>query len=186
MSPEELVGLLADADRLAVVSALALGAKTTAEVVERTSVDAKRISKAVTRLAKAGLIGTADGLVLHAHLFAEAARAAAPPKQYEDHGYADPKDEATLRAFVRDGQLTGMPAQPARRTLVLEHVARSFEPGVHYLEREVTELLQPWCAAGATDHVTLRRYLVDESLLSREGGEYWRSGGTVDIEVRGY
>ncbi|TDQ05699.1 hypothetical protein EV186_1011677 [Labedaea rhizosphaerae] len=181
MSPEELVGLLADADRLAAVSALALGARTNPEIVERTGIDGKRVSKAVTRLAKAGLVGSdADGLVLHAHLFADAARAAAPPKQYEDHGYADPKAEATLRAFVRDGQLTGMPAQPTRRRLVLEHVARSFEPGVHYPERAVTELLEPWCAAGATDHVTLRRYLVDEGLLSREGGEYWRSGGPVD------
>ena len=26
---------------------------------------------------------------------------------------------------------------------------------------------------------TLRRYLVDEDLLSRSGGEYWRTGGTV-------
>jgi hypothetical protein len=24
------------------------------------------------------------------------------------------------------------------------------------------------------------RYLVDEGLLSREDGEYWRSGGTVE------
>lgn len=180
MTPEELVGLLADEDRLAVVSALALGARSTAEIVERAGIDEKRAGKAVTRLAKAGLIGTGDGgLVLHTHLFAEAARASAAPKEYENHGYADPKDEATIRAFVRDGTLTGMPAQPARRTLVLEHVVQSFEPGVRYLEREVTELLKPWCAAGATDHVTLRRYLVDQGLLSREGGEYWRSGGPV-------
>lgn len=181
MSPEELVGLLADADRLAAVSALALGARNGSEISERTGIDAKRITKAVLRLTKAGLVGTDDGgLVLHTHLFGEAARAAAPVKEHEDHGYANPKDEATLRAFVRAGRLTGMPAQPARRRLVLEHVARSFEPGVRYLERQVTELLEPWCAAGASDHVTLRRYLIDEGLLSRADGEYWRSGGPVD------
>lgn len=180
MTPEELVGLLADPDRLAAVSALALGARDRSEIVERTGVDAKRIGKAVTRLARAGLVGTDDtGLVLHTHLFAEAARAAAPPKRYEDHGYADPKAEATLRAFVRDGRLIGLPAQPARRTLVLEHVAQAFEPGVRYPERAVTERLAPWCAAGVTDHVTLRRYLVDEGLLSRADGEYWRTGGAV-------
>jgi hypothetical protein len=27
----------------------------------------------------------------------------------------------------------------------------------------------------------LRRYLVDEGLLSREAGVYWRSGGTVVV-----
>jgi hypothetical protein len=34
------------------------------------------------------------------------------------------------------------------------------------------------------DHAALRRYLVDENLLSREGGVYWRTGGYVDV-VRG-
>lgn len=181
MTPDELVGLLADPDRLAAVSALALGARSTPEIVERAGLDAKRANKAVTRLTRAGLVGSDDtGLVLHTHLFTEAARAAAPPKEPEDHGYADPKAAATLRAFVRDGQLTGMPAQPARRALLLEHVAQSFEPGVRYAERQVTEHLKPWCAGGVSDHVTLRRYLVDAGLLSREEGEYWRSGGPVD------
>jgi hypothetical protein len=30
------------------------------------------------------------------------------------------------------------------------------------------------------DHAALRRYLVDEGFLTRDNGEYWRSGGTVD------
>jgi hypothetical protein len=29
------------------------------------------------------------------------------------------------------------------------------------------------------DYAALRRYLVDEEFLSRSGGLYWRSGGTV-------
>jgi hypothetical protein len=31
------------------------------------------------------------------------------------------------------------------------------------------------------DYAALRRYLVDESLLAREGGTYWRVGGTVEV-----
>jgi hypothetical protein len=31
------------------------------------------------------------------------------------------------------------------------------------------------------DHAALRRYLVDEGFLSREKGQYWRSGGRVDV-----
>jgi hypothetical protein len=30
------------------------------------------------------------------------------------------------------------------------------------------------------DTAALRRYLVDDGLLQREHGEYWRSGGTFD------
>jgi hypothetical protein len=32
------------------------------------------------------------------------------------------------------------------------------------------------------DHAALRRYLVDEGLLGRGAGEYWRTGGTVEID----
>ncbi len=31
------------------------------------------------------------------------------------------------------------------------------------------------------DVAALRRYLVDEGLLTREAGVYWRSGGTVEV-----
>lgn len=36
-------------------------------------------------------------------------------------------------------------------------------------------------AAFYDDYVTLRRHLIDEGLLSRASGEYWRTGGTVVI-----
>jgi hypothetical protein len=31
------------------------------------------------------------------------------------------------------------------------------------------------------DHASLRRFLVDEGFLSRRGGQYWRTGGPVDV-----
>ena len=70
-----------------------------------------------------------------------------------------------------------MPAKRSRRLVVLDHVARVFEPGRRYPEHEVNVLLRAFYA----DHAALRRYLVDEGLLSREDGQYWRSGGTVEI-----
>ncbi|MDQ3763470.1 MAG: DUF2087 domain-containing protein [Actinomycetota bacterium] len=86
-----------------------------------------------------------------------------------------------MRAFVRDGRLVRLPAQRSRRVAVLQHLAQSFQPGLHYSEKEVNGVLRAWCAGGEADHVSLRRHLVDEGLLSREGGEYWRSGGWVDV-----
>ena len=31
------------------------------------------------------------------------------------------------------------------------------------------------------DYAAIRRYLVDEGFLARERGEYWRTGGRVDL-----
>ena len=50
----------------------------------------------------------------------------------------------------------------------------SFEPGSNTLSGKWTRL-----RAWYPDHVTLRRYLVDEALLARERGVYWRIGGPV-------
>jgi hypothetical protein len=105
---------------------------------------------------------------------------ATPFRPIEDFGY-DKRTEALLRIFIQDGRLRRLPARRGRRRVVLEHVAvYSFEPGVRYAEREVDTVLRTWCEGGEADHVTLRRYLVDEGLLSRAHGVYWRTAGWVD------
>jgi len=80
-----------------------------------------------------------------------------------------------LRVFIRSGKIETMPAKQSRRRLLLDKIAQGFEPGVRYPEHRVNRFL----GAIYTDHAALRRYLVDEELLSRASGEYWRSGGTV-------
>ena len=89
--------------------------------------------------------------------------------------------ESVVRTFVRDGRLLRLPAQRSHRCTVLKHVVQAFEPGVRYTEKEVDAVLRTWCAGGTVDHVSLRRFLVDEGLVTREAGQYWRSGGWVDV-----
>ena len=173
-----IAGLLADPVRLRVVAALALGAGTIEEVAEASGLSLKDVVLAARRLARAGLVRR-DGheLELLTERFAEAARAAAENAPPPEPLSADPAEDAVLQAFLRDGRLVSIPAQQSKRRVVLEHLVHVFEPGVHYSEREVNALLAVWHA----DVAALRRYLVDEGLLSRAGGEYWRSGGYVEV-----
>jgi hypothetical protein len=174
-----LVGLLADPVRLRVVAALALGAGSIEDVATASGLPLKDVALAARRLARAGLV-TRDGhaLGLRAELFGAAARAAAeaapPPQPLSD----DPAEDAVLSAFVRDGRLTSIPVQLSKRRVVLDHIVRVFEPGLRYPEREVNALLAVW----HPDVAALRRYLVDEGMLSREAGLYWRTGGRVDVQ----
>ena|SRR5690348_15147337 len=93
---------------------------------------------------------------------------------HHDAFLADPP--AQLRPFVHDGRITALPAKRTRRRLLLDQVAQAFEPGRQYPESAVDEILK----AVFDDHCALRRYLVDESFLSRTAhGVYWRAGGTV-------
>jgi hypothetical protein len=173
-----IVGLLADPARLKVVAALALGAGTIEEVGTASGLPLKDVALAARRLARAGLVRRdGHGLALLTDRFAAAARVAAeqapPPEPLSE----DPAEDAVLSAFLRNGRLVSVPAQRSKRLLVLDHLVRIFEPGVRYPEREVNALLRTW----HPDVAALRRYLVDEGLLTREAGVYWRSGGYVEV-----
>ena len=70
-----------------------------------------------------------------------------------------------------------IPRQRKKRLLLLDLLAQEFEPGRHYSEREVNEILGRF----HDDTAALRRYLVDEEFMDREAGVYWRAGGTWNV-----
>jgi hypothetical protein len=85
--------------------------------------------------------------------------------------------DAVLRAFLdAHGRLSAIPSKHSKRLVVLDHLAQRFEPGAHYPETEVNRILREV----HDDVAALRRYLVEEGFLDREGGVYWRCGGSVD------
>jgi ADP-ribose pyrophosphatase YjhB (NUDIX family) len=169
--------MLAEPARLRVVAALALGARTVDDVGTLSGLEPREIAAALRRLQSAGLVTAEKGeLRLHEELFKSSARAAAPDPLPDAALSADPATAAVLRAFVRHGRITSFPVARAKRRLLLEHVAGGFEAGVRYPEHQVNDLLRAWY----DDYASLRRYLVDEQLLDRQDGVYWRIGGFVD------
>ena len=92
-------------------------------------------------------------------------------------GPVDDTNEDVVGRFVKNGRLVIMPSKRGKLRLVLDHIAQEFEPGKTYPEVEVNEVLRAY----HDDYAALRRYLVDEGFLTREGGVYWRSGGTVEV-----
>lgn len=94
-----------------------------------------------------------------------------------DHAVNQRAETAVMRAFFRDGRLAAIPARRKKRRIVLEHIVRVFEVGIVYSESEVNIILR----AFHDDHAALRRYLVDEEFLTRRDGNYWRTGGWVEV-----
>ena len=87
------------------------------------------------------------------------------------------QDTEIVGRFVKDGRLVIMPSKRSKLLLVLDHIAQDFELGRTYPEPEVNAVLEGY----HDDYAALRRYLVDEGFMTREGGVYWRSGGTVEV-----
>jgi hypothetical protein len=80
--------------------------------------------------------------------------------------------EKVLRAFVRDGRLVSIPAKPKKRELLLPFILeRCFPEDRDYEEKEVNQRL----ALLHRDVASLRRYLIDARLMTREAGIYRRA-----------
>jgi hypothetical protein len=180
--PEALVGLLAEEGRLRVVAAVVLGASTPSAVAGATGLDPKAVATALDRLIRGGLVEAtgAGGLRVAVERLKEVARQAAaarPRRGPEDFGATADQAEV-LRNYLVDGKLAQVPAQRSKRLVVLDFLAGQFEPGRTFPEEQVNYVLGRFHA----DYAALRRYLVEEELLERRDGFYWRTGGTVPVD----
>lgn len=180
-TPDDILRALADPERLRIAGALAERDAPAAGLSEALDLLIAKVRRHLSRLAAAGVVRLLPDrrtYRLDPETLRWAAEQVGPPR---DAGIAlsaaNEDEEAVLRAFFRNGRLTEIPMKASKRRVVLERIALEFEPGVRYQEREVNAVV----ARFATDHASLRRYLVDEGFLAREAGVYWRAGGRVDV-----
>jgi hypothetical protein len=201
--PRRLIALLADPGRLRVFAALVLAPKQGArpqDLAKSANVPVRDVIKTLIRLDEAGLAvrltegpdglgapgaaedgdpsddrwrATAETLRLATEANTRQADTALPPEPV----VRDPGTVSLLRGFFASGRLTHVPSAHAKRMVVLDYLAQSFEPGVRYEETKVNRILGKF----HDDYAALRRYLVDAGFLSRSENMYWRSGGSVGL-----
>ena len=75
-----------------------------------------------------------------------------------------------LQTYVIDDRLTQIPAQRKKRLVILQWLARKFEPGVRYPEAELNEIIK----RHHPDTAFLRRAMIEWKFMRREKGVYWR------------
>jgi hypothetical protein len=164
---KQVLGLLYQEDTLRVLAALVLNGTPEGSGLDR---DATR--RALDRLERGGLAVQEDDGRWQARRarFRELLHASAKPVP------AASPEEKVLQSFLVEGRLRAIPSKRDKQLIVLHYIAQVFEPGIRYSEKEVNVALR----AFHDDYAALRRYLVDDRLLSRENGVYWRSGGSVE------
>jgi len=83
------------------------------------------------------------------------------------------RDEAyrqkVIDTFFEYGKLKSIPMQKKKERIILEELAKAFEPNRRYTEREVNIILADF----HDDFCTLRRDMVGEKLLARDRQIYW-------------
>jgi hypothetical protein len=181
MSPEGLLRALADPERLAIAGALARGSGTASDLASTLDLPITRVRRHLARLSAAGLAEVGSDRRTW-RLIPEALREAAlevgPPREAGlALGATYEEEETVLKSYFRGGRLVEIPAKQSKRRIVLTRIALEFDAGVTYPEGTVNQILERF----HPDYASLRRHLVDEGLLSRERGQYWRSGGPVEV-----
>lgn len=176
---ERMLGLVADPDRLRVFSALALGATTPSDIRRMTSLDGRSVEKALARLVAGELAQRDDAgeVRLLTEELLGVARRIGQRRDAEADFDEDVPGAVVLARFIRAGRLTSIPIQHSKRMIVLDYLAQEFEPGRRYPEKVVNETLGRY----HDDTAALRRAMVDEGLMEREAGVYWRGGGTFTV-----
>ncbi|MHB8611734.1 MAG: DUF2087 domain-containing protein [Candidatus Dormibacteraceae bacterium] len=74
-------------------------------------------------------------------------------------------------------RLISIPVQHKKRMAVLRWLVDDFQPSRRYPEAEVNQVI----ARRHPDFATIRRYLVDEELMQRRNGIYWRAGTVPNV-----
>ena len=77
--------------------------------------------------------------------------------------------QRVIDSFFEYGKLKSIPAQRKKKRIILEEIAKAFEVGRVYTEREVNIIIADF----HDDFCTLRRDMIGEGLMARENGSYW-------------
>ncbi len=171
---------LSDRSRLAIVSSLLERPQYVEEIAQRHGLAPSTVSFHLRKLEKAGLVsGRKEQYYVvfrtNDEIFDTTLRelvSAHPAGRELQDSRMEAYRRKVLDSFFRNGRLEKLPAQHKKRLIVLEQLALRLEPGRHYSEQEVTGLIMPVF----DDYCTIRRLLVDEGLVRRDGALYWREG----------
>jgi hypothetical protein len=178
---------LTDATRLRILVAVVDRAGSVEEIAERTGLGRSVVARHLRRLGSAGIVEAA-GRWPHEHVrfrperlgelgraldALERASGEEAPGLEAPSGRGLEADEARLLAGFFDGdRLTVIPAQASKRLVVLRYLRdRCFAEDRDYPEKEVNQRL----AVFHPDAASLRRYLVDDGLMTRAAGIYRRA-----------
>ncbi len=165
---------MADAGRIKIAGLLGVEALSVTQVAERLGMKPAEAHHHLEQLMqnklahKEGDLYRLDAAAVEKLTRQVLAQSHPPAPEYE----GDEFTVKTLRGYIaRDGSLKSIPTQQKKLLVVLGHLVKDFQPGVQYPESQVNQMLSRY----HEDTAALRRYMVDNGLLKREKGIYWRT-----------
>lgn len=185
----KLFKALADQSRLLIIHALMEKPLYVEVLAERLQLSVSTVSFHLKKLEDAGIVHSTREqyyVIYHVHdeLFDRPLRSLLnieeKVKREQDERVEQYRNKV-INTFFEYGQLKSIPVQRKKRRIILEQMAKSFEEGRIYTEKEVNLIIADY----HEDFCTLRREMVAERILSRESNLYQlcsEEPGTEDQE----
>jgi DNA-binding transcriptional ArsR family regulator len=174
----ELFKCLSDRSRLQILKSLSIEPMYVERLSERLSLTPSTISFHLKKLENAGIVYSRKEQYYQVYYLVESIlkedildlikdESSEIIKQQErEENYA----KKVIENFFEYGKLKTIPAQRKKRLIVLKEMLKSFEVGRKYTEKEVNLIIADF----HDDFCTLRREMIMEKLMDREGIYYWR------------
>ena len=169
---------LSDKSRLHLLKALAMEDMYVERLAERLDLSASTVSFHLKKLTEAGLVTSYKTQYYTMYSIQTSLLQTSILdliKEKPDDAAIQEEREAKYRkrvvdAFFKYGKLKSIPAQRKKERIVLEEIAKAFQPGRIYSEREVNILIADF----HDDFCTIRRDMISERLMDRDERGYWR------------
>lgn len=177
-NPELLsfVKALASADRLRIVGVLVRGKASQSDIAEQLHLPIRDVFNHLAFLVEVGIVHEEDGLYdLDEKTIQSFARGQLEGKRPSFEAKAEEPEDVrkVLKSYLNaDGTLKQIPPQGNRLLIVLNFIVDAFAYDTNYTEKEVNSILRRF----HVDTAALRRYLIDNNFMAREGDgtRYWR------------
>jgi len=171
---------LADKSRLQILRSLTLEDMDAERLAERLDLTPATISFHMKKLAEAGVVSSYKQqyytfYTLHREVFdtpiMDIIVGASEEAAVQDEREADYR-KRVIESFFEYGKLKSIPVQRKKERIILEEIAKAFEAGRVYTEREVNIIIADF----HDDFCTIRRDMISEKIMAREDGKYWLVG----------
>lgn len=181
MTEAEAISLfkcLADKSRLQILKSLAVEDMYVERLAERLGLTASTISFHLKKLSDAGAVTAYKNQYymmysLNKEIFQtsilEILQQESGEAQKQAQRDADYR-QRVIDSFFEYGKLKSIPTQLKKERIILEVIAEAFDFDRMYSEREVNMIIADFY----DDFCTIRRDMVSDCLLGRDGIEYWR------------
>lgn len=181
MTQEESIAVfkcLADRSRLSILCGLMKGDAYAELIAERLGLTPSTVSFHMKKLEEAGLVTSKKDQYytvysLNRALLDRKLLTLVCPDTVQEDAQSRREEEyrkKVIKAFFEYGRLKQIPAQRKKKLICYEEIIKRFELGRVYEEKELSAVLAEY----NEDYCTLRRDMIAEGLLKREGTRYER------------